>query len=133
MRGRKRQKQDIWVVSVEKKPIIIDGKKTGEDYDAYSKPVMYRCSVSATAGTPQEMGAGIIPDYDREITVFNSDMVLHEGELIFIDVIPEFNQDGSLILISEYDEPVTIPDYTVKKVMCTKKGTIARFGISKRV
>lgn len=131
MRGRKRQKQKIWVTRVDKRPIIIDGKNTGEKYDAYSKPVLYRCSVSATAGTPQEIGAGIVPDYDRDVTVFNGE-IFHEGELIFVDAIPQLDSSGNLVLVGDYEEPVTKPDYTVKKVMRTQKGMVSRYGISKR-
>ena len=131
MRGRKRQKQKIWVTRVDKRPIIIDGKNTGEKFDAYSKPVLYWCSVSATAGTPQEIGSGIVPNYDRDVTVFNGE-IFHEGELIFVDTIPQLDSSGNLVSVGDYEEPVTKPDYSVKKVMRTQKGMVSRYGISKR-
>lgn len=134
MRGRKKQNQKIWSVKVDKKPILIDGKNTGEKYDAYSKPVLYQCSVSATAGTPQEIGAGIVPDYDREVTVYNKHKIqFTENELLFVDNIPQVDDSGELKLKEEFGEPVTKPDYLVKKVIDTQVGLVARYGISKRV
>lgn len=132
MRGKKRLKQDIWATKSEKKDILVNGKKTGEKYDVYSKPVKYRCSVSATAGTPEETSAGIIPKYDREITVFNRSAPLSEGMLVFIDVPPQLDGNGELVLKEEYGEPVAKPDYFVEKVIGTQKSQVAQYGISRR-
>lgn len=132
MRGKKGLKQDIWATKSEKKDILINGKKTGEKYDVYSKPVKYRCSVSATAGAPEETSAGIMPKYDREITVFNRSALLCEGMLVFIDILPQLDDNGELVLKKEYGEPVTKPDYFVEKAIRTQKSRVAQYGITKR-
>ena len=65
MRGRLRQKQSIWISTVTE-------KNNGMDKTlVYSNPQKKNISVSATAGTPEELSAGIVPDYDRYITVFD--------------------------------------------------------------
>ena len=63
MRGRLRQKQSVWISTVTEKN---DGM---DKILVYSNPQKKNISVSATAGTPEELSAGIVPDYDRYITV----------------------------------------------------------------
>ena len=125
MRGLVRQKQKVyWSRVVEK----MDGL---ERVKVYEKPVTYFFSVSATAGTPEEIAAGIVPDYDRYITSFNRDFQPQEADLFWIDRTPQISEDGSLIL-DEDGEPTVLPDYTLKRILDTQKGCIARYGISKR-
>ena len=65
MRGLKRQKQTVYWSRVTEYLDGIDTIKT------YQKPELHHFSVSATAGTPEELSAGYIPDYDRYITNFD--------------------------------------------------------------
>lgn len=124
MRGIVRQKQKVyWSRATEK----MEGL---ERTKVYETPVIYYFSVSATAGTPEEIAAGVVPDYDRYITSFNRDFQPQEADLFWIDRIPQISEDGSLIL-NENGEPIVLPDYTLKRVLNTKKGSIARYGISK--
>ena len=83
------------------------------------------------SGTPEEIAAGIVPDYDRYITSFNRNFHPQEADIFWIDRIPQISEDGSLIL-DENGEPAVLPDYTLKKILDTQKGNIARYGISKR-
>lgn len=124
MRGLVRQKQKVYWSRVSEKMDGLDRIK------AYTKPVLYRFSVSATAGTPEEIAAGVVPDYDRYITSFNRDFEPQEADLFWIDRTPQISDDGSLVL-NEDGDPTVLPDYTLKRILDTQKGNIARYGISK--
>ena len=124
MRGLVRQKQKVYWSRVSEKMDGLDRIK------AYTKPVLYRFSVSATAGTPEEIAAGVVPDYDRYITSFNRDFQPQEADLFWIDRTPQISDDGSLVL-NEDGDPTVLPDYTLKRILDTQKGNIARYGISK--
>jgi hypothetical protein len=124
MRGRLRQKQSIWISTVKEKNNGMDKRLV------YSNPQKKNISVSATAGTPEELSAGIVPDYDRYITVFDRTFQPKEGNVLWIDVVPEVGEDGSLIL-NENNSPTVLPDYRLKRTLDTQKGQVARYGISK--
>ena len=86
MRGRLRQKQSIWISTVTE-------KNNGMDKTlVYSNPQKKNISVSATAGTPEELSAGIVPDYDRYITVFDRTFQPKESNVLWIDVVPEIRE-----------------------------------------
>lgn len=123
MRGLKRQKQTVYYSKVSEELSDID------TITEYTKPKTYKFSVSATAGTPEEISAGIVPGYDRYITSFDRDFKPEEGDVFWIDAIPKLDEDGSLIL--EDDIPVVMPDYRLKKILDTQRGNIARYGITK--
>lgn len=125
MRGLVRQKQKVYWSRITEKTKRLDRIKV------YEKPVLYSFSVSSTAGTPEEIAAGIVPDYDRYITSFNRNFHPQEADIFWIDRIPQISEDGSLILNKD-GEPTVLPDYTLKKILDTQKGNIARYGISKR-
>lgn len=124
MRGRLRQKQSIWISTVKEKNNGMDKRLV------YSNPQKKNISVSATAGTPEELSAGIVPDYDRYIMVFDRTFQPKEGNVLWIDVVPEVGEDGSLIL-NEDNSPTVLPDYRLKRTLDTQKGQVARYGISK--
>lgn len=90
MRGLKRQKQSVYYSKVSE---TLSGIDTVE---IYSKPKLYHFSVSATAGTPEEIAAGIIPDYDRYITSFYKDFNPSEGDVFWIDTTPILDENGNL-------------------------------------
>lgn len=96
----------------------------------YSNPQKKNISVSATAGTPEELSAGIVPDYDRYITVFDRTFQPKEGNALWIDVVPEIREDGALILDGD-NSPTVLPDYRLKRILDTQKGQVARYGIAK--
>ena len=56
MRGLVRQKQKVYWSRITEKTQGLDRIKV------YEKPVLYSFSVSSTAGTPEEIAAGIVPD-----------------------------------------------------------------------
>ena len=111
MRGLKRQKQTVYWSRVTEDLDGIDTIKT------YQKPELHHLSVSATAGTPEELSAGIVPDYDRYITVFDRTFKPKEGNVLWIDVVPEIREDGTLILDGD-NRPIYLQanDYDAEKI-----------------
>ena len=124
MRGRLRQKQSVWISTVTE-------KNNGMDKTlVYSNPQKKNISVSATAGTPEELSAGSVPDYDRDITGFDRTFQPKEGNVLWIDAVPEIREDGTLILDGD-NSPTVLPDYRLKRILDTQKGQVARYGIAK--
>ena len=124
MRCLIRQTQEIWfsVKSMEFSGI--------DEASVYSKPEMHRFTVSATGSTPEDYAAGIVPDYDRYITSFDRTFQPIEGMQCWVDVTPEIDKDGNLVM-TEDDVPTVSPDYTLKRKVDTKMGTVARYLIKK--
>ena len=125
MRSPSRLKQKIWFSKIEE---AIEGIDTVQ---RYSKPIMKRFTVSATAGTPEEIAAGIVPTYDRYITSFDRDFKPEEGNLVFVDIEPVLDDSGNLVMEDDGITPTTPPDYTLKKIIDSQKSKVARYGISK--
>lgn len=120
-----RDRQKIWFTAISE-------KKSGIDtIQEYSKPIMKRFTVSATSGTPEELSAGIVPTYERYITSYDRSFNPQEGDLAFIDVEPKLDESGNLVLSDDGYTPVTPPDYRIEKILDTKRGRVARYGISK--
>lgn len=122
MRGLKRQKQSVYWSRVTEE---LDGIDT---VPRYQKPELHFLSVSATAGTPEELSAGIMPDYDRYITNFGRSFKPKTADVFWIDCKPELTDAGELVL-GEDGEPTVPPDYRLKKVLDTQRGNVARYGI----
>lgn len=125
MRSPSRLKQKIWFAKIEE---VIEGIDT---IQRYSKPIMKRFTVSATAGTPEEISAGIVPTYDRYITSFDSDFNPEEGMAVWVDKVPQLDDSGNLVMEEDGITPVTPPDYVLKKIIGTQRGKVFRYGISK--
>lgn len=122
MRGLKRQKQTIYWSRVTEE---LDGIDT---IKKYRNPELHCLSVSATAGTPEELSAGYVPDYDRYITNFDRSFKPQIADVFWIDCKPELNESGELIL-NESGAPTVPPDYRLKKILDTQRGNVARYGI----
>ena len=125
MRSPSRLKQKIWFSKIKE---VIEGIDTVQ---RYNKPIMKRFTVSATAGTPEELAAGIVPTYDRYITSYDRDFKPEEGMAVWVDKIPQLDDSGNLVMADDGITPVTPPDYTLKKIIDTAKGSVARYGIKK--
>lgn len=124
MRNATRRKQDIWFVT-----------RTKDDSDlvsgyVYGIPEKHRFSVSPSSGIPTEMNFGILPSYDRYIISYDRDFTPSEGTFLYVDVTPELDDDGTLLL-GEDGEPTVKPDYVLDRVYDTQKGILARYGIRK--
>lgn len=125
MRSPSRLKQKIWFSKIEE---VIEGIDTVQKY---SKPIMKRFTVSATAGTPEEIAAGIVPTYDRYITSYDGDFKPEEGMAVWVDNIPQLDDSGNLVMSEDGITPVTPPDYMLRKIIDSQKSKVARYGISK--
>lgn len=124
MRSLQRQTQKLWF-SV--KSMGYDGI---DEVSVYSKPEMHRFTVSATGSTPEDYAVGIVPDYDRYITSFDRTFQPIEGMQVWVDVEPELDRYGELVL-DEDGNPTVWPDYTLRRKVDTKMGTVARYLIKK--
>lgn len=127
MRSPSRLKQKVWFSKIEE---VIEGIDTVQ---RYSNPIMKRFTVSATAGIPEEIAAGIVPTYDRYITSYDREFceIAEEGMAVWVDVTPQLDDSGNLVMEEDGITPVTPPDYVLKKIIGTQRGKVFRYGISK--
>lgn len=146
MRSYRRQIQELWFCEFEEELVGMNTVKI------FKKPEKHLYSVSATAGYVYGWGAGLSLQYDRYITSYKGDdYIPKEGTMVFVDVVPEFDENGELkseieylrdesgeIILDEDNEPTitkvlysTPPDYTVEKILNTLRGDVARFAIKK--
>ena len=127
MRSRLRDRQKIYFVTVTEKKVGID------TVQEYGKPIMRRLAVSSGTGQPGQVSAGLVVDYDREITSYDKSLrgVIQEGDAVFVDVEPQINEDGTLTMGEDGYTPVTPPDYRISAIFSTQKGDVDIFGIKK--
>lgn len=131
MRSLSGDKQEIWFSKLEERQDGIDTVLF------YSKPIMKKMAVSTSAGTPDEISAGIVPDYERYITKYKvkgctcDNFSPSEGDVCWVDVVPQLDDEGNLIMGEDGVTPVTPPDYTLKKTLDSQKSIVARYGIAK--
>ena len=128
MRSRGRDRQRIWFVTVTEKKVGID------TVQEYNDPVIEKkMAVSSGTGQPGRVSAGLVVDYDREITSYDKSLrgVIREGDAVFVDVEPQLNEDGTLTMGEDGYTPVTPPDYRISAIFSTQKGDVDVFGIKK--
>lgn len=127
MRSRSRDRQAIYFSIVTEKKVGID------TVQEYGNPVMKKMSVSSGTGQPGQVSAGLVVDYDREITSYDKSLrgVIREGDAVFVDVEPQINEDGTLTMDEDGYTPVTPPDYRISAIFSTQKGDVDVFGIKK--
>lgn len=130
MRSRSRDKQRVWFAKFKERQ---DGIDTIQEW---SEPIMAKLTASTTSGTPDEIAAGVVPEYDRYLTYHKlphgcCSLNLEEGMSVWVDVVPQLDDEGNLVMDEDGVTPVTPPDYTLKKILDSQKSIVARFGISK--
>lgn len=144
MRSPVRLLQDIWFCNVLEVNEGIDLTK------AYSKPVKKRFRVSWTMGYVRGNSIGWDLLYDRYIDCYDRSFRPPEGTMCFVDIkpvldedgnlatedVPELNLDGTPRLDGDgnpitHQRYITEPDYTIKRVLDTQKGTVARFDLAR--
>ena len=127
MRSRSRDRQKIYFVTVTEKKVGID------TVQEYGKPIMKRMAVSSGTGQPGQVSAGLVVDYDREITSYDKSLrgVIREGDAVFVDAEPQLNDDGTLTMGDDEYTPVTPPDYRISAIFKTQKGNVDVYGIKK--
>lgn len=123
MRSRVRDRQIVYLTKLTE-------TRSGIDLVySYSRPVKHMVTVSRTGGIPAEIYPGIVPDYDRFITAYDGTFSPEEGDLLYVDVSPELDENGDLVLSDGI--PTVKPDYRVIREIGTAKSCIWRFGIKK--
>ena len=127
MRSRVRDRQKIYFVTVTEKKVGID------TVQEYGKPIARRMAVSSGTGQPGQVSAGLVVDYDREITSYDKTLrgVIREGDALYVDIEPKLNDDGTLAMGEDGYTPVTSPDYRISAIFSTQKGDVDVFGIKK--
>lgn len=128
MRSRTRDRQNIWFTTVTEKKVGID-----TIYE-YNDPVIKKkMNVSSGTGQPGQISAGLVVDYDREITSYDKTLrsVIREGDAVFVDVEPQLNEDGTLTMGEDGYTPVTPPDYRISAIFKTQKGNVDVYGIKR--
>ena len=112
----------------------ITEKKVGIDtIQEYSKPVIAKLTASAGTGAPSQISAGLVVDYDRELTSYDKKLrrQIEEGSVCWVDVIPEIADDGNLVLSADGVTPTVPPDYRVEKIFSTARGKVDVLGIKR--
>lgn len=127
MRSLSRLKQFVWFSKVREIQVGID------TINQYSKLIEKKFTISPNSGTPEEISAGIVPIYDRYITSYDREFckIAEEGMAVWVDKIPQIDDLGDLVMSDDGITPVTPPDYTLKKIIDTARGSVARYGIKK--
>ena len=62
MRSPVRDRQKVWFSTITEKKVGID------TIQEYSKPIVAKLTASAGTGAPSQISAGLVVDYDRELT-----------------------------------------------------------------
>ena len=127
MRSPVRDRQPVYFSTITEKKVGID------TIQKYSNPVMAKLTASAGTGAPSQISAGLVVDYDRELTSYNLELrgQIEEGSVCGVDVIPEITEDGSLVISGDGITPTVPPDYRVDKIFSTARGRVDVFGIKK--
>lgn len=127
MRSPVRDRQPVYFSAITEKKVGID------TIQEYSKPIMAKLTASAGTGAPSQISAGLVVDYDRELTSYNKSLrsEVEEGSVCWVDVIPEIAEDGSLVMSADEVTPTVPPDYRVDKIFSTSRGRVDVFGIKK--
>ena len=127
MRSRGRDRQKIYFVTVTEKKVGID------TVQEYGEPIKKKMSVSSGTGQPGQVSAGLVVDYDREITSYDKTLrgVIREGDALYVDIEPKLNDDGTLAMGDDGYTPVTPPDYRISAIFKTQKGNVDVYGIKK--
>ena len=127
MRSPVNQRQPVYFSTITENKVGID------TIQEYSKPIMRKLTVSAGTGAPTQISAGLVVDYDREITSYDKSLrsEVTEGSVCWVDVIPEIFDDGSLVMSDDEVTPTVPPDYRVDKIFSTARGRVDVLGIKR--
>ena len=112
----------------------ITEKKSGIDtIQEYGKPIMANLTASAGTGAPSQISAGLVVDYDRELTSYDKKLrgQIEEGSVCWVDVTPEIAEDRNLVMSDDGLTPTVPPDYRVEKIFSTARGKVDVLGIKR--
>lgn len=90
------------------------GNVTGEYEIQLSNPIEGFANISAAKGETQTRQFGENESYDKVIVLDDVNTAIDEYSVLWIDSVPQLNEDGSLALNSR-DEVITPYDYVVTR------------------
>jgi hypothetical protein len=91
------------------------GNVTGEYDVKHGNPTEGYANISAAKGETQTRQFGESETYDKVIVMDNEAPPIDEYSVLWVDTIPQLNEDGSLA-VDEEGNVLTPHDYIVKKV-----------------
>lgn len=117
MRCMERNKVNFYYALFTKRVPVVDeyGNDTGEFDVQHGNPIKSSANISAAKGETQTRQFGENVSYDKVIAMDNEAPPIDEYSILWIDTMPELNEDGSLAVDSEGNAK-TPHDYIVKKV-----------------
>lgn len=92
-----------------------DGNLTGEHETKHGNPISCSANISAAKGETQTRQFGESESYDKVVVMGMGAPPIDEYTLLWIDTIPQLNEDGTLMLNAD-ETVITSHDYIVKKV-----------------
>ena len=134
MSDLRRNNQDVWTCRVigETELKDEDGNYNGSYRIVLSNPEKHRLNVSPSIGDATFTPYGSNLQYSREISTRKKNVDIEEGDLLFVDRVPEIASDGSLKLKLDKTDYKTPPDYIVKSKLQSQKCQYVRYGLEKR-
>lgn len=134
MADLRRNNQDVWACRVIGEVELKDaeGNYNGAYRMVLSDPEKHRLNVSPSIGDATFTPYGSNLQYSREISTRKKNIDIEEGDLLFIDTVPEIASDGSLKLKLDKTDYRTPPDYIVKSKLHSQKCKYVRYGLEKR-
>lgn len=127
MRSPVKDRQPVYFSTITEKKVGIN------TIQEYGKPIMEKLTASAGTGAPSQISAGLVVDYDRELTSYDKKLrgQIEEGSVCWVDVTPEIADDGNLVMSDDGLTPTVPPDYRVEKIFSTARGKVDVLGIKK--
>ena len=96
-----------------------DGYLTGSKTIAFSEPVMAKARISPNTQDAQTMPFGVELDYDKAMSTVQ-DLPIDEYSQLFVDIEPEYDENGKLINEADY-KVVRVAKDLQQKVWAIKK------------
>lgn len=117
MRCMNRNKVKFFYSLYEGREPITDeyGNVTGEYDVKHGNPTEGYANISAAKGETQTRQFGESETYDKVIVMDNEAPPIDEYSVLWVDTVPQLNEDGSLV-VDEEGNVLTPHDYIVKKV-----------------
>lgn len=117
MRCMNRNKVKFFYSLYEGREPITDeyGNVTGEYDVKHGNPTEDYANISAVKGETQTRQFGESETYDKVIVMDNEAPPIDEYSVLWVDTVPQLNEDGSLA-VDEEGNVLTPHDYIVKKV-----------------
>lgn len=117
MRCMNRNKVKFFYSLYEGREPITDeyGNVTGEYDVKHGNPTEGYANISAAKGETQTRQFGESETYDKVIVMGNEAPPIDEYSVLWVDTVPQLNEDGSLA-VDEEGNVLTPHDYIVKKV-----------------